>query len=98
MRGPARAESIGESFAVPRDATSIGELETILRQMIEKEDRWVVLQRIGGRIGATRTPDEVWLLTQLHLREGMANFATCAATRGNARRSRRSPAGWPTTG
>ena len=74
LRGPARAESIGESFAVPRDASSIGELATILRHMIEKEDRWAVLQRIGGRMGATRTPDEVWLLTQLHLRDGAANF------------------------
>ncbi|HEU4877395.1 MAG TPA: MDR family MFS transporter [Sphingomicrobium sp.] len=74
LRGPARAETIGESFAVPRDASSIGELETILRRMIEKEDRWAVLQRIGARIGATRTPDEIWLLTQLHLRDGAATF------------------------
>ena len=74
LRGPARAETIGESFAVPRDASSIGELETILRRMIEKENRWAVLQRIGARIGATRTPDEIWLLTQLHLRDGAATF------------------------
>ena len=74
LRGSARAETIGESFAVPRDASSIGELETILRRMIEKENRWAVLQRIGARIGATRTPDEIWLLTQLHLRDGAATF------------------------
>lgn len=75
LRGPARGETIGESFAVPRDASSIGELETILERMIEHDDRWAVLQRIGGRIGATRTPDEVWLLTQLQLRGGSARFA-----------------------
>jgi MFS family permease len=74
LRGP-RSETIGESFAVPRQASSAEALEEILERIIEQEDRWTALQRIAARIGATRSPDEIWLLIQLHLKGGTATLA-----------------------
>jgi EmrB/QacA subfamily drug resistance transporter len=65
LRGPARAESIGESFAVPREATSIGELETIIEHRTRAENRWAALQRIAERIGVALSPPEMWLLARV---------------------------------
>src|SRR5690606_30517479 len=45
LRGPARAEDIGESFAMPRDATSLEELETIIVRISRREHRWETIQR-----------------------------------------------------
>jgi EmrB/QacA subfamily drug resistance transporter len=74
LRG-ARSETIGESFAVPRQASSALELETILERIIAREDRWTTLQRIADQIGAHQAPDALWLLTQLHLKGGSATLA-----------------------
>jgi MFS family permease len=74
LRGP-RSETIGESFAVPRQASSVEELESMIERMLAHEGRWSALQRIAEQIGATGSPDEVWLLIQLHLRGGSASFA-----------------------
>jgi DNA-binding MarR family transcriptional regulator len=65
LRGPARHESIGESFAVPRDATSLGELETIVEHRTRAENRWMALQRITRRLEVPLNPEEVWLLARL---------------------------------
>lgn len=65
LQGPARAESIGESFAVPRDATSLGELETIVEHRTRSENRWASLERISQRVNAGLAPDEMWLLGRL---------------------------------
>ena len=65
LRGAARAESIGESFAVPRNATSLGELETIIELRTRAENRWATLHTIAERLGVTLTPPEMWLLAHL---------------------------------
>ncbi len=65
LRGPARGETIGESFAVPRSASSIGELQTIVEHRTRAENRWTTLERIGERIDAQLAPDEMWLLARL---------------------------------
>jgi EmrB/QacA subfamily drug resistance transporter len=65
LRGAARAESIGESFAVPREASSLGELETIIEQRTRTENRWATLHTIAERLGVTLTPPEMWLLAHL---------------------------------
>jgi EmrB/QacA subfamily drug resistance transporter len=65
LQGDARAETIGESFAVPHDATSIGELETILERLVHHDHRWNTYRRIVDRAGVSIEPDEMWLLTQL---------------------------------
>lgn len=65
LRGPSRAEDIGESFAMPRDATSLQELETILARISRQEHRWDVINRIAARLHLDLQPDEIWLLVHL---------------------------------
>lgn len=65
LRGPARAETIGESFSVPRDDSSLGELETIVEHSTRSENRWATLRRIARRLGTELTPPEIWLLARL---------------------------------
>jgi EmrB/QacA subfamily drug resistance transporter len=63
-----RAETIGESFAVPRDTTSVDELRRILDQLSCHENRWNTISRIAARDGVTLPPDEIWVLVQLFRR------------------------------
>jgi EmrB/QacA subfamily drug resistance transporter len=65
LRGPARAETIGESFAMPRDATSLEELERIVTRLERRENRWEVYRRIAAEAGIALLPDEMWLLVRL---------------------------------
>lgn len=71
LRGPARTETVGESFASPRDATSLEELELILARFEQRESRWVLIQRMARRLIVPLEPDEIWLLVQL-CRKGSA--------------------------
>ena len=64
LRGPARAESVGESFAMPHDATSLEELATIVTRLEARERHWDVYQRIAQSFDIPLAPDEVWLLVQ----------------------------------
>ncbi len=66
----ARAETIGESFAVPHDATSIEELRLILDRLSRPDNRWDAIGRIAARGGVTLPPDEIWLLVWLARHEG----------------------------
>jgi MFS family permease len=65
LRGPARADTIGESFAMPRDATSLEELEQIVSRLQRSENRWRVYQTISEAVGVALAPDEIWLLARL---------------------------------
>ena len=65
LRGPARADTIGESFAMPRDATSLEELEQIVARLQRRENRWQVYQTIAEGAGVSLAPDEIWLLARL---------------------------------
>ena len=65
LRSDARADSIGESFAVPRTATSIDELETIAHRLALRENRWETIARIAARSGVELAPDEIWLLASI---------------------------------
>jgi EmrB/QacA subfamily drug resistance transporter len=65
LRGPARAETMAETFAVPRNATSIEELEAILDQLERRENRWAVIQHMARSLAVPLAPDEIWLLIQL---------------------------------
>ena len=65
LRGPARAESIGESFAMPHDATSLEELETIVSRLQQQDRRWEVYERIARQLDLGLAPDEMWLLVQV---------------------------------
>jgi EmrB/QacA subfamily drug resistance transporter len=65
LRGPARAETIGQSFAMPRDATSLEELEQIVSRLQRRENRWQVYRTIAEAVGVALAPDEIWLLARL---------------------------------
>ncbi len=67
LRTAARAETLGESFAMPRDATSLDELERIVAQLLRREHRWEAYRRIAEASGVGLAPDEIWLLVQLCL-------------------------------
>ena len=65
-----RAETIGESFAVPHDATSLDELRLILDRLSGQDNRWNTIGRIASHGGVTLPPDQVWLLVQLSRQGG----------------------------
>ena len=63
----ARAESVAESFAMPADATSLEELERIVEQLSQRENRWEVFRRIAAASDVALAPDEIWLLARICL-------------------------------
>jgi len=70
LRTQTRAETIAESFAMPRDATSLEELEQIAARLQRHENRWRAYQRLAEAADVRLAPDEVWLLVQLCLIDG----------------------------
>ncbi len=67
LRQAARAETLAESFAIPRDATSLQELERIVCLMAARERRWETFRRTAEEAGLPLSPEEMWLLIQLCL-------------------------------
>jgi EmrB/QacA subfamily drug resistance transporter len=65
LQGGERSETIGESFAMPHDATSLEELELIVTRLGAREHRWETYRRIAERTGVSLAPDEIWLLARL---------------------------------
>ena len=65
LRKSAAAEGVAESFATPRDAESLPELERIVATLARRENRWRVYERLAERAGSTSTPAELWLLARL---------------------------------
>jgi EmrB/QacA subfamily drug resistance transporter len=78
LRGVAPAESLGESFAMPRDATSLQELERIVTTLMARENRWRVYADLAGRAGLDLSPGELWLLARLGEREPLTIDALSA--------------------
>lgn len=75
LRG-ARAETIGESFALPHDATSLEELELIVTQFSHRARRWDIYRRVAERAGVSVPPREMWLLIQICRRSGGLSLAS----------------------
>jgi MFS family permease len=75
LRTAARAETLGERFAMPRDATSLEELERIIAQLLRREHRWEAYRRIAESSGVELAPDAIWLLVQLCLAAGPVELA-----------------------
>jgi MFS family permease len=63
----ARAESVAENFAVPADATSLEELESIVERLSRRENRWEVFRRVAEASDVALAPDEIWLLARICL-------------------------------
>ena len=65
LRQTAAAEGIGESFATPRDAESLPELERILSTLARRENRWRVYEQVAEQADVDLDPAEMWLLSRL---------------------------------
>ncbi len=63
--GTSRGHDLGNSFAMPRDATSLEALETIVDRISRPEHRWTMIERIARRLDNDLAPDEIWLLIQI---------------------------------
>ena len=65
LRKSAAAEGIAESFATPRDAKSLPELERILATLARRENRWRVYEQVADEVEVDLDPAELWLLARL---------------------------------
>jgi EmrB/QacA subfamily drug resistance transporter len=71
LREGAPAEGVGESFAMPRDATSLEELERIITLLVARENRWRVYADLARRAAMELPAPELWMLARLGEREPM---------------------------
>jgi EmrB/QacA subfamily drug resistance transporter len=65
LRKSVAAEGVAESFAMPRDARSLPELQRIVATLAQRENRWRVYDRLAERAGVDLDPTELWLLARL---------------------------------
>jgi EmrB/QacA subfamily drug resistance transporter len=71
LREGAPAEGMAESFAMPRDATSLEELERIVTLLLARENRWRVYADLARRAAIDLPAPELWMLARLGEREPM---------------------------
>jgi EmrB/QacA subfamily drug resistance transporter len=81
LREGAAAEGLGESFAMPRDATSLEELERIVTLIVARENRWRAYADLAQRAAIDLPPPELWMLARLGEREPMTLAALSAELR-----------------
>jgi EmrB/QacA subfamily drug resistance transporter len=72
------AEGLGESFAMPRDATSIEELDRIVTVLVAHENRWRAYDDLARRAGLALAAPELWMLARLGERAPMSLAALSA--------------------
>jgi EmrB/QacA subfamily drug resistance transporter len=65
LREGAPAEGMGESFAMPRDATSLEELERIITLLVARENRWRLYADLARRAAVELPAPELWMLARL---------------------------------
>jgi EmrB/QacA subfamily drug resistance transporter len=65
LRTSIRPEPMGDAFEMPRDATSLEELQRIVGRMTARENRWLVYKQRAERMGLGLEPDEFWLLARI---------------------------------
>src|SRR5262249_52374102 len=58
-------QGVGDTFAAPRDATSMEELETRLSTLARKQNRHRVYDHLSERAGLDLTAPEAWLLLRI---------------------------------
>jgi len=81
LREGAPAEGMGESFAMPRDATSLEELERIIALLVARENRWRVYADLARRAAIELPAPELWMLARLGEREPMTLASLSAELR-----------------
>jgi DNA-binding MarR family transcriptional regulator len=72
LRETVADQGLGDSFAAPRDASSLDELETRLSTLARKQNRHLVYARLTEQAGLDLGPPAAWLLLRL-AEEGAAN-------------------------
>jgi EmrB/QacA subfamily drug resistance transporter len=65
LRTSVRPAGATESFAMPRDATSLHEMERIVDSLTQRENRWRVYERLAELAGVDLEPAELWQLARL---------------------------------
>ena len=65
LREMAAAEGLSESFSMPRDATSIEELERIVTTLLAHENRWRLYADLAERAQLDLSAPELWMLARL---------------------------------
>ena len=65
LRQTVADQGIGDSFAAPREATSLEELETRLSTLAGKQNRHRVYEELAAQAGVELEPRETWLLLRL---------------------------------
>jgi DNA-binding MarR family transcriptional regulator len=79
LRDTVADQGIGDTFAAPRDATSLAELETRLSTLARKQNRHMVYDHLCTQAGVDLDAPAAWLL--LRLAEGEARTTEELATR-----------------
>jgi hypothetical protein len=65
LRRTVADQGLGDSFAAPRDPTSMDELEARLSSLARKENRHLVYERLAAESGLDLDARETWLLLRL---------------------------------
>jgi hypothetical protein len=65
LRGLEPAEDLGEGVPMPRDATSLEELERIVTTLIAHENRWRLYADLAKRAQLDLPAPELWMLARL---------------------------------
>jgi DNA-binding MarR family transcriptional regulator len=72
-------EPVNDPLQMPRDATSLEELERIVARVTARENRWRVYQQTARRLGVNLEPKEFWLFARIGERGGVANVSELGA-------------------
>jgi EmrB/QacA subfamily drug resistance transporter len=65
LRDTVADQGVGDSFAAPREATSLAELESRLSTLARKQNRHLVYEHLTQRAGVDIDAPEAWLLLRL---------------------------------
>jgi len=65
LRGMERTEDLSETFSMPRDATSLEELERIVTALLAHENRWRLYADLAARAQLDLAAPELWMLARL---------------------------------
>jgi EmrB/QacA subfamily drug resistance transporter len=65
LRGMEPAKGLRESFSMPRDATSLEELEGIVTTLLAHENRWRLYADLAERAQLDLPAQELWMLARL---------------------------------
>lgn len=65
LRGMGPAKDLSESFSMPRDATSLEELERIVTKLLAHQNRWRLYADIAERAQLDLSAPELWMLARV---------------------------------